>query len=131
MGVLLAVLSASCQDKMCPAGEPPAGFKDHRDVLPTNAVVCDLSKMGTGAPKEDPTSVHLYFKGKTPHEAWIQTVDDLEKKGWTRVSQSKETGDSDNPPFLTFEDKQGNELRVVINKTDEGTHANFGLTLKK
>lgn len=129
--VLLAALSASCKDKMCPAGEPPEGWKDHRDLLPANAVVCDLAKMGPDAPKPYPNVVHVYFQDKSPHEAWMQTVTDLEKKGWERTSQSKDTGSADNPPLLGFMDKAGNGLKVTINKTNNGTHGYFALNLKK
>lgn len=116
---------------MCEAGEPPDGWKDHRDLLPTNAVVCDNAKMSGGGVKAAPNAVHLYFKDKTPHEAWMQTVTDLEAKGWERTNQSKPTSDSDNPSLLYFSDKNGNTLHVIVNKTKDGTHGLFELLLKK
>jgi len=128
--LLLAALSAGCKDKMCAPGEPPAGWKDHRDLLPSNAVICDPSKM-PGKPSPNPNAVHVYFQGQSPHEAWMQTVTALEGKGWERTFQGKETGDSENPPLLFLGDKNGNGLEVLINKTQDGTHGFFEYKPKK
>lgn len=134
MTASLFITAAGCKDKMCPAGSLPDAWKPYEDLVPQNAVLCGTTRGpdDPGAKTAKPEKIFVYFKDKSAHEAWLQTVTDFEGKGWERFGpggSSQGEFNADAPPLLWFR-KGGDSIHVMINKNDFGVQGLFEIESK-
>lgn len=129
MAAFLLSTASGCKDKMCEPGAVPDIWKPYEELLPQNAVMCGPTRGpdDPGKSSAKPTKIFVYYKDKSAHEAWLQTVDHFEGKGWERSGppgSSQGEFNADAPPLLWFA-KGGDVIHVMINKNDFGVQGLF------
>lgn len=132
LALCLAPGLAGCGHAMCeprPAGAP---WRAYEPLLPTDVVVCGPNRISPRKPSHSPddypqTQLFVFYRDKTPADAFARTIDRFVAAGWRVVDSHVFGTGSHTVHDATVAHPRAAQIKIGVNRNDWGIQGSFTL----